>query len=630
VTSVLDNLHVECSLTTLPDDPAPVWVDITQWVDLAVGIQIQSHGRPDELASVQPTQCTIPLINDDARFTSDNVASPYYPNLKIRKKIRVYYDDGVNPRAYLFTGYVEEWPVEWPNASVNNSAAVVTAVDRFKRLGVVNSLRSVLEQEILADHPAAYYTLGEPSGSLTAGDTSKDVVNALITATQFGTGGAINFGAGTGPGNDGLSAAVFAPVDVLNGQFLSGQTPSSFDSPTGATLEAFINTPPGTKGTVVRIQSALDNYLEIALAFGDGSVMLKRNTNGGIFAISNSGIPSVSDGQTHHVAITADVTGGHIIIYVDGNAAATASGGLTPIAATSIMIGGASPGADYGCLNGTISHVAVFRSVLSAARILAHAQAGLTGFAGERSDQRIARIAGYIGIPTGEQSLDTGLSTSIASVPISGLAPLQAMQDVADTEGGLLFMAGDGTLTFQSRAHRYNAASVLTLVGDSIDPAARFVKNDAYLVNDATVSRPGGITFRAINQASINDHGPARITPTLLTTSDNEVVDAANWKVNEHAVPAQRLPAMIVDLLTNPTLIPSVLGLRLSDRITTAGLPTQAPASSLDMFVEGWAMTIGTSGWPVTFNLSPAGSSGVWQLDSSTYSVLDSTTRLAY
>jgi len=66
-----------------------------------------------------------------------------------------------------------------------------------------------------------------------------------------------------------------------------------------------------------------------------------------------------------------------------------------------------------------------------------------------------------------------------------------------------------------------------------------------------------------------------------------------------------------------------------SSRITVGTLPAQAPDAG-DLFIEGWTENIGIDGWPIAFNTSPAPESGVWQLDSALYSVLGTSSRLAY
>jgi len=73
-----------------------------------------------------------------------------------------------------------------------------------------------------------------------------------------------------------------------------------------------------------------------------------------------------------------------------------------------------------------------------------------------------------------------------------------------------------------------------------------------------------------------------------------------------------------------------LLALDVGSRVNVTGLPSTAPAATLDLFTEGIADTFNADGWQRTLNTSPVGQSGsVWQLNSTTYSVLGSTTVLA-
>ena len=626
-----DHLRVECAFTTTPDDPSPAWTDISAWVDMTGGVSITT-GRGDEYATVQTGTCRVSLDNTDGRFTPGNVASPYYPNVKIRKKLRVTYFDPAFPAVphYRFTGYVEEWPTDWPTGGDTYSTAQVTASDRFKRLGQVAKLKSIIEQEYLTDAPAAYFTLGEPDGSTTAGDTSKNG-GGVLTTTQVGSGGALTFGANTGPGTDSMPAPAFTPVNDTNGKCLSGPGVAGLSG--GATLEAFALTSAVVFQEVVRLENGLDSG--IAIAFNASGTVSAFSWD---YATAPSVTPVVTsaatfnDGQTHHVALTQSVSGGTVTLtlVVDGVSRGTTTYTRPMTNSFANLVVGAIPGLGNSVFAGTIAYVAAYITPLTVARLAAHYAAGATGFSGERSDQRIARLAGYAGILPAEMNLETGMSTSIAHFDTTGMAPLQAMQDVTATEGGVLFIDGQGLLTFQSRGHRYNAAVATTITAPDTDPSLRFISNDALLVNDVTAGRPGSATVRTIDAPSVADYGTAAVNLTLLTTSDNEVADAANWKANASSDINPRLPNLTMDLLTSPGLAATVLLLGLGSRITLSGLPAQAPASSVDLFIEGLTETITSGGWVIAFNTSPTAGSAVWQLDSALYSQLDVSTRLAY
>lgn len=775
----IGDTRVEVAFATAPNDPAPAFVDVTDFVPATSGIVI-TQGRLDEFGEVQPGTGKLTLDNTFGYFTAGYAGSPYYPNVKIRKKLRVtvrdttvagnmlsvedatfeggtvgdwvaagsvspaltnsathvksgskamlitwgtggsgpggsltltalvigrqytvaaqvYVPSGGSPQVrltcagvtgsnsagtnaynrisvtftataashtllvapatgatsgqqvwvdevqldegalvtftttpppifYEHTGYVDEFPTEWPGGG-QYSEVQLTSIDRFKQLG--RTCKSIVEEEILSDNPFAYYTLGEPDGATSVGDTSTNGRNSL-PVMQLGSGGALTFAAGTGPSTDGLSAPLFAPVNTLNGKYLYGPLGNTSSSGSvGQVLEAdFLSTTVALQTMAQLYSTQLPRWI---LWLGIDST---GHLTGGSFTgspITSSAV--VTDGHTHHAAIkqTFDGTNVSFGLYLDGVLVASSSF-VSPLPNyDTIYIGGGNGnGGSLTVFSGTLSHVAAFDTGLADARIADDANAALTGFAGERSDQRIARYARYGGIAAAEQSLEVGLSTSIAFVDITGQSLLQAMQDVESTESGVLFIDGKGVLNFQSRAHRYNTVSTLTLAGDDVDQSTKFVENDAYLVNDVSGSRPGGITYRVANPGSIGDFFESPKTLQLLTTSDNEVIDAVNWKANQTAIATSRLPAMSVDVLTNPTKANAMLGLGISARVTLGTLPTQAPGASTDLFVEGATITITDQAFRFDVNTSPAVQGNVWQLDSASNSQLDSTTRLAY
>ena len=777
----LGNVRVEVAFATGLDDPAPAYVDVGEWVIRAAGIQIV-RGRLDEYATVSPGTCNLTFDNTTGWFTAGYAGSPWFPNVKIRKKLRVTVRDvtvagnmltvedatfeagtvgswipggtapptltssvthphsgakgllvtwgtaGTGPAAgpaaltglvtgraytascqvwvpagspnvqlaaagtvgaasavtdgfalitvtftatgpshtltvqpstaptagqqcwlddaqvdeaaalagfttaappigYRFTGYVEEWPTVWPGGG-DYSEAQVTAVDRFKRLGIRAAFKSVIEQEYLSDNPYAYYTLGEPAASTQAGDTSKNGRNPL-TIAQLGAGGSLTFGSGVGPPTDSLTAAVLAPVNTTNGKYLTVTLPVSSSTSTGQGLDVFFLTSVAALQTIATLAGNASGAALLLQVDATGKLTASSPLNPLLAAVTSAG--AVADGATHHAAATLTYAGPNVTLtlILDGTTVGTSTVAATVSQFSVLTVGGGS-GTVFA---GTISHAACYDTAPAVARFTDHRTAGVTGFAGERSDQRIARYARWAGVPAAEQSLEVGLSTSIPAVDTTGQAPLQAMQDIADTESGILAINGAGLLTFQSRGHRYNTSSVLSLAGEDIDPSTQFVSNDAYLINDVTASRDGGITFRAVNAQSVTDYDTATPTTnprTLLTTSDNEVIDAANWKSNQTAVPAPRIPALTLDTLTNPAIAGQVLALDLSSRITASALPQYAPTATPDLFIEGWTENISDAGWTVAFNTSPAPTSGVWQLGSALYSQLGVSTRLAY
>lgn len=118
----LPELIVEVAFNTAPDAAVPEYEDIS--TD-NMGITTR-RGRQHELDTVQAGTCTIRLDNGDRRFDPTYTFSPHYPNVLPMKKVRV---SAVWNAVtyYLFTGYVERWPISWEAPAWGS--VTITAVD---------------------------------------------------------------------------------------------------------------------------------------------------------------------------------------------------------------------------------------------------------------------------------------------------------------------------------------------------------------------------------------------------------------------------------------------------------------------------------------------------------------------
>src|SRR5947209_69592 len=106
-------LTVECAFASDPGAASPTWSDISGYVtEFAI-----RRGRQKEVDRIEPGTCTLQLYNADRRFDPIYTAGAYYPNVLPMRKLRVRATH--NAVTYnLFTGYVEEWPQEWPGGQV--------------------------------------------------------------------------------------------------------------------------------------------------------------------------------------------------------------------------------------------------------------------------------------------------------------------------------------------------------------------------------------------------------------------------------------------------------------------------------------------------------------------------------
>ena len=445
-----------------------------------------------------------------------------------------------------------------------------------------------------------------------------------------GSGTAVVFGTATGPSTDGLTAATFAA-----GKYLRAGTTYSVDN-TGATLSCFFAAPAAAASGALAVVAALKGT-------GGGRVTMSIDDTGHLEVHGSAGWASgdsavVTGGAIHHAAVTTTATTQRY--YLDGVQFATESIATAADFSTEILVGACpgvpaieSPPNGFVAFAGTVAHVAVWPSVLDAARIQAIADSGLTGFEGETPGERIERYATQAAVPLAEIDADAGTSP-MAHIDTTGQSTMDMLRVVETTESGVLFDGRDNHLKFRDRTSRYLATSAFTLSMTAQQVESGFVPkvDRTGLLNDVTATlSDGSVTARAVNQASVDDYGRKTLEVELATTDENEPHAAAWSRVNTYAEPRTRIPAVSVDLLPlTGTLQDAILAADVGTRFTVTGIPGQAEFTSRDFFVEGYTEAIGPASHIVTFNVSDASVyDDLFVLDSATRGLLD-TSRLGY
>jgi hypothetical protein len=101
--ATLPTLLVEIAFGA-PTDP-PTWTDVTAYVE---GFSVR-RGRQTALDQMQTGTATVRLSNLDRRFDPSYTGSPYYPNLKRRRRVRIQavWDGVTYP---VFAGYIDRVP----------------------------------------------------------------------------------------------------------------------------------------------------------------------------------------------------------------------------------------------------------------------------------------------------------------------------------------------------------------------------------------------------------------------------------------------------------------------------------------------------------------------------------------
>lgn len=567
--------------------------DVTAFLRLDQTVTI-SRGREDEFSATNPGRLDCVFDNSSGLFTHGSATYDIAVNQKIRVKV-----NGQN----RFTGFVQSWPVSWQGGPGRVALARVSATDQWARLSRWD-MRSLIEEEVLAVGADAYYTLGDPTGSTQAADSSG---NATPAAALAGSGTAVVFGNATGPTTDGLTAAEFA-----NGQYLA--TPYFLGATLNLRATVKLNGLPASSATVVE----LDNPSAIP---GEYVPIIRIDSSGVVNADGLTG-PNINDGGTHDVVLIANsstLVDSHL--YVDGVLQASAVLGTFGIDDTARLVIGES-------LTGVVSHVAAGFDDLTAAQVSNQYKA-VNGHTS--SSEYMTRIAVLTGTTVG--TLDAGLTTPYAG-SIDGMSAAAALQRIADAEVGAVFINGSGELEFRNRNSRpLNTSPDMTIdtaTSELVSPSTQIVTDVQAVINYATAkAEPSSLTQTYKDQDSIDTHGRYKQDYTYAVTTDAEAISRAQWIVNANADPRPRIPDLSLDLLTASGVEQnSALALDIGSRLRVVDLPSQAPDTTVDLLVEGWTETIGTDEWSLALNTTDWSVFTAWILDDATYSVLGTTTKL--
>jgi len=228
--------------------------------------------------------------------------------------------------------------------------------------------------------------------------------------------------------------------------------------------------------------------------------------------------------------------------------------------------------------------------------------------AGDLSGTRVNQILNQIGWPATMRDIDAGLTT-LQNDPGTNRTSLSALQTVANSEYGAIYVDASGSFVFQDRSVTVTSITGTPTVfaddGSGIIYAnAVWILNDVLVFNKATITRSGGSAQVATNQASIDKYFiHSYFLNDLLMQTDAEALDYAQAYVASRAETSIRCDAVELDLYTpnyNSGII-AALNLDFFDPITVK--TTQPGGSVLEKTLQifGVNMIITPNSWKTIF-----------------------------
>ncbi len=667
------SVFVEMALNGSPFTGTPVWTDVSS---LCKQISIR-RGRRSEFEQADAGTVEVTLDNADGRFTPGRASSPapFQGNIVPQRGLRVRARHDFSEYA-LGLGAIERWPV--PYTRTGYSDVTVQAVDAFSFLS--RPIRRAYQALVLSDKPVHYWPLNDDSFPDDAGVeqrvNSENIVEgatepaSVVTAKSpvtstylfgqpilvpdlLGTG--IKFtSAAEASGKRGGKAL---QLGYREGSTWRGGRITEAMLAAGVTIEmvCYIDpaTPPG---------SLLFGQVQPSANSGYNGVLVYYGTAGG-----DRGLRVVYAGQDLATGTldrsTADYAGGYLHLWVQITGATSRiyvgssvglgvfgpfnvwshTGGTLNYTATNPalkddqVVAAAVPGA---IVNGypidhlasvEVTHVAVYDRELTLDEM--QDRLDLVGSSLTDSDTargRIGDVLDMAGWPAGDRDIPVrATDTELSSGPDweQNTSALTLLQDAAKASLGVLFVAGNGKVTYRSRQELVNR------FGTALSPSAGTeIEGDGWqvaselddIVNVVRLSDSGGNEIERVDAASRDQYG-RRVYADTIDTRD--LAGTAEWLLHLRSQPQVRMPTVTVNPTVNENLWPIVLGLEIGDRLSIQELPSTAPSATYEAVVEEIHHDI-TPGdpvvWRTTVGLSPAERLTMAVFDHATFGVFDS------
>ena len=228
--------------------------------------------------------------------------------------------------------------------------------------------------------------------------------------------------------------------------------------------------------------------------------------------------------------------------------------------------------------------------------------------AGDLSGTRVNQILDEIDWPATMRDVDAGLTT-LQNDPGSNRTSLQALQTVANSEYGAIYVDASGSFVFQDRTVTVSSIGGTPTVFNDNGTGIRYSNavwklDDTLVFNKSTITRSGGTAQVATNQPSVDKYFlHSYFLDGLLMQTDAVALDYARAYTASRAETAIRCDYVELDLYTsnyNSGII-AALDLDFFDPITV--ITTQPGGSTLEKTLQifGVGMNITPNSWKTTF-----------------------------
>jgi hypothetical protein len=626
-----------------------------------------------ELVTIYGTGVTTPIFYVDATMLEFGAAANTFTT--------------TGPTLYpQYTGYVERWPTQY---TLNGMLATrpLTAVDALAVLSRT-AISQSYEQTIAPDLPTVYIPWSNTAQAVSGGKLGSDALaqtnSTFVVAGVQGNphyllapNGSIEWTGDQQP--DSTPALVLSQQNANNPPTAGGSNQDtsvdvynaqlSFDTVNGGMIECWAKPVIGQMifGMCFAADVGLDtNFSGFTggnprigfLTAGNGAyIEWLYDPTGSAPVIFKSIYP---DGEWHYFAIT--ISSGSMILTVDGadSAPITVSTpgriGFTYMCHVSANCGFGDPQSQL-----SFGRWAFYNNDLPVASRLAHYNRGV-GYVNELAGVRVARLLalywagaytvanGYLQMANDFSYDTTAINTSSITNGVSSVTSgggqqrvmLDVLQEIQESERGLIYADRSGTVIFEDRASRYtNGQTALWVLGENPAgsspveyPYADYQPDydPTYTFSQANLTSLSNGTFAPIiNPVAQAKYGQRILTQQVQCNTDYDLWQAGIFYLTRYGSTKTRIAKLTLRPSSNPAMWPMVLSLELSRRITVRRRNASLTVSA-DYYVEKISPRVDSDSgdWTVDLQLSPVFVPSAWLLGDSTYGILGQTTTPIY
>lgn len=182
---------------------------------------------------------------------------------------------------------------------------------------------------------------------------------------------------------------------------------------------------------------------------------------------------------------------------------------------------------------------------------------------------------------------------------------LGLLQELGEDCGGLAWHTRDGAICYADNEHRRNTPTSIVLDCGQVLMSPKWLHSTDGLVNEVSVGYgvdpEGGEqpAYRTLNADSIAQYGRLAAHRSTQLAALADATARAEIALARGAYPVWNMPAIPIDLAVpglDEAATRVLLGLEMHALISVTGLPSQGPASTATLWVEGWTEKISSLG----------------------------------